>query len=155
MRCSDSEDDEDIKSSEDVEPWLLQCDRSQCANEMESAVAAEAGSCPRAAVMFFRQWCNTEEITGVLELMSAWVAEPGLPSLPPEVSAVAKLIVGPVPRSHMDEWAIGNVRAVEREMTSKRRRVEAGSARRRLLDDFLTAPLSQWESGALFHLPQW
>ena len=81
VRYSDSDDEEGNASSEDVESWLLQCDRSQCATEMEVAIAAEAGACPRAAVMPFRRWCKTEEITGALELMSAWVAEPGFPSL--------------------------------------------------------------------------
>ena len=87
----------------------LQCERSQCSSEMEAVVAAEADACPRTAVTFFRQWCKTEEITGVSKLMSAWVVEPGLPSMPQDVSAVAKVIFRSVPRSHMDEWAMGNV----------------------------------------------
>ena len=96
-------------------------------DEMEAAIATETEACSK----------------------TAWVAEPGLPSLPPEVTAVAKQIVDSVPRSHMDEWAIGNFRAVEREMTAKRRRVEAESAKRRLLFDLPTVSMLPGRKRAL------
>ena len=125
LRCAGGDDESD--ESTDVESWLLHCEKSKSTNEIQRAVELGATSCSKAASSLFLQWCADEEVQNVVDLSSAWIAEPGLPTLPPEVSEVARLTVDAIPREHIEDWTLGTFKSVVRASAAKRRRLEAMS----------------------------
>ena len=67
----------------------------------------------------------------MLDLRAVWVAEPHLPSLPPEVKDVARLVVNSIPSDSVHKWARGHFQAVRREMAAKKRRLDSEEFQRR------------------------